>query len=146
MQSNQALDTIIKPVLSEMDRYGTYNTYDNRMLLLVTYSVNSFELNKFNCLEVARCWSEWPHMTEVARKISNIYDFGHASLATECEINKRLACLIVMGKYSLYKKRLPSFDDKRGIFDCYKKVFNSDINYGEWCAVWTKCELDEVEV
>ena len=43
----------------------------------------------------------------------------------------------------------PSFDDKRGLYDYYKRVFNSDAGastYTKWCEAWRKHGLDEVEL
>ena len=68
-------------------------------------------------------------------------------LVTECEVNSRLACLIARGKYAMDSKRIPSFDDKEGLYQYYKRVFNSDAGastYTKWCEAWRKHGLDEV--
>lgn len=144
MKPQQVLDVIIKPTLTEMN----HNTYDLRMLLLATYLIDneSFNITDNSIVNVARNWSGYAKATEAVRKLSNIYDYG-VTIIEECRVNKRLACLIACGVYSMPGVRLPAFDDKRGIYDYYRKVYNttdSACNWSKFCELWKRYQLDEV--
>lgn len=164
MKAQQVLDVVIKPTLIEMQKVGNYNTINARMLLLATHAIESdlglynrqikgpavspFQLEPSTIIDTARNWDKYPQMTEVVRKLSNIYDYG-VTLVEECETNQRLACLIARGKYAMDSKRLPSFDDKRGLYDYYKRVYNTGegaSNWSKWCESWKKYNLDNVDL
>lgn len=157
MKPQQVLDTIITPVLLEMQEFGKYNTLDAKVLLLATHAIGpelglfdskTFHMKPEEVIHIARNWSEWPKMTEVVRKISNMYMYG-VTLDLEFEVNQRLACLMVMGKYSMAKRRIPGFDDKRGLYDHFRTVYlneSCNYNYNKWCELWKKHGLDEVEL
>tara|TARA_R110002012_G_scaffold275975_1_gene462734 strand:- start:61 stop:501 length:441 start_codon:yes stop_codon:yes gene_type:complete len=144
MKAQQVLDVIIKPTLTEMN----CNNYDLRMLLLTTYLIDgeSFNISDESIVNVARNWNGYAKATETVRKISNIYDYG-VTIIEECRVNKRLSCLIACGIYSMPNTRLPAFDDKRGIYDYYRKVYDnseSACNWSSFCQLWKRYGLDEV--
>lgn len=163
MNSQQMLDTVIKPTLAMMSEHGKYDNLDSRILMLATAAIESdmglynrqikgpavsaFQLEPPTINDIARNWDAYPKMTEVLRKISCLYDIKSTNLALECETNQRVACLIARGKYAMDSKRIPGFDDKRGLYEYYKRVYNSAAGastYMKWCDAWAKHGLDEV--
>ena len=164
MNAQQTLDVVIKPTLALMSQHGNYDTIHARQLLLATLAIESdlglynrqvrgpavsvFQLEPPTIFDIAKHWDAFPKMVPIIKQISMLHMSPNADrLVTECEVNSRLACLMARGKYAMDSKRIPSFDDKQGLYDYYKRVFNSDAGastYTKWCEAWRKHGLDEV--
>ncbi|AUR95645.1 hypothetical protein NVP1210O_23 [Vibrio phage 1.210.O._10N.222.52.C2] len=164
MNAQQMHDVVIKPTLELMAQHGNYNTIHARQLLLGTLAIESdmglynrqlngpavspFQIEPPTIFDIAKHWDAFPKMVPIIKQISMLHMSPNADrLVTECEVNMRLACLIARGKYAMDSKRLPSFDDKRGLYDYYKRVFNSEAGastWTKWCDAWRKNKLDEV--
>lgn len=164
MNSQQMLDVVIVPTLKLMQQHGNYDTIHARMLLLGTVAIESdmglynrqvkgpavsvFQLEPPTIYSIAMNWDAWPSMIGIVQSISMLHMIDTKDrLVTECEVNARLACLMARGKYAMDSERLPSFDDKRGLYDYYKRVYNTEAGastWHKWCEAWKKHKLDEV--
>jgi hypothetical protein len=164
MNAQQMLDVVITPTLTLMAKHGKYDTIHAKMLMLATLAVESdmglysrqiegpavsiFQIEPETIFSIAKEWDAFPKMIPIIQSISMLHMSPNSDrLVTECEVNSRLACLIARGKYAMDKGRIPSFDDKEGLYEYYKRIYNTGAGattWSKWCEAWKKHGLDKV--
>lgn len=167
MDSQQLLDYIIKPTLEYMG--GNYNSKEAQMLLLATAAIESHcghYVAQVNGPALG-IWQMEP------KTLHDIYDNCDAINATgkplllkldkldlfNCNREETLeeglvvspmyACAMARLKYSMSPDRLPSYKDISGIYEYYKKIYNTPLgksDFGKFGRAWIKCGLDKIEL
>ncbi len=162
MNAQEYLNYVIDPTLAMMQKEGNYCTDSARMLLLATCAIESdlglysrqvkgpavghFQVEPPTIKDIVQNWDDYHEMIPIIKQLAPLYNFGDI-LIIECEVNPRLSCLFARAKYAMVPKALPSSGDRLGLYNYYKKYYNSTLGAStveKFYAAWDKHELDRV--
>ena len=140
MNKQQFYDYRVKPALKAMANFGNYNTLSARRLMIVTAEVESncgykvkqeggpaeseFQVEPPTLATVLFEWDAYIGNKEFAKLID--------SFACSFDINSNMlnsplyATAIARGWYAMDKHALPSYNDREGMWEYYKRVWNTD--------------------
>jgi len=163
MDSQQLLDYIIKPTLKYMS--GNYDSLNARMLLLSTAAIES------NCGYYIKQvggpalgpWQMEPSTEDDIIKncdaikggdfwwrIENLLTDQHGEIEVPSMIASPMyACAMARLKYAMDPSPLPSHDNKKEIYEVYKRVYNTPLGASTWDKfriAWDQNGLDKVKL
>lgn len=142
MNAQQMLDYIIKPSLKHMA--GNYDSLNARMLLLATAAIES------NCgyyIKQVKGPAEGPWQMEPDTEIdilancdalkdkyflTKVLSMSNSVIPNKLTLNPAYACAMARLKYAMDPKPLPSHDNKKEIYDVYKRVYNTHLGSSTW--------------
>lgn len=153
MNKQQFYDTQVKPVLKAMSYYGNYNSLSARRLLLVSAEVESkcgyyvkqvggpaqsaFQIEPPTWATILHEWDAYINNQGLRDLIDS---FACAFEPTNALINSPLyATAIARGYYAMDPHPLPKYDDKDGMWEYYKRVWNTnggDTDRTEFNTAW----------
>ena len=162
MNSQQLLDHIIVPTLKYMG--GGYDSLNARMLMLSTSAIES------NCgyyikqvggpalgiwqMEPPTEQSIWDECDALKDKvffyIINSLENGYGG--DECPeliISPMYACAMARLKYSMDREALPHHNDKKAVYEYYKRIYNTELGASTWDKfrnAWDINGLDKVKL
>jgi len=165
MKAQQLLDYIIKPSLEFMD--GNYNSENAQMLLLATAAIESkcgYYIKQVNGpalgiwqMEPATLHDIYDNCDALATNNHLMYkkvdylDLFEATQTSELErglmLSPMYACAMARLKYSMDSEPLPNYNDKKAIYDYYKRIYNTPLGastYEKFDSAWNYCGLDAV--
>ena len=140
MNKQQFYNYRVKPALKAMANFGNYNTLAARRLMIVTAEVESncgykvkqeggpaeseYQVEPPTLATVLFEWDAYINNKEFAKLID--------SFACHFDINSNMlnsplyATAIARGWYAMDKEPLPGYNDRYGMWEYYKRVWNTD--------------------
>ncbi len=159
MNAQQLLDHVIVPTLKYMS--GGYDSLNARMLLLSTAAIES------NCGYYIKqvggpaegIWQMEPdtHDDILANCdalkdkhfLVKVLSTQNNGMGNKLVINPAYACAMARLKYSMDIKALPHHNDKKSVYEYYKRIYNTELGASTWAKfqiAWDQNQLSKVKL